>query len=404
MEQPDLLAERPRYTDKVVPFIGNGNAKVITGIRRCGKSSVLRLLRGTLGSGANVIAFNMELAENNDLREWKAFLDAVMSSIDPLRKNFLLVDEIQDIPGWEMAVRDLIARGSCDIYITGSNSNLLSSEYSTYLGGRFNRLHMFPLSYAECLRFRELYGGEGDVLERFIRVGGFPNIWCHPVGVESCMQTVRDIIDVSIVRDIESRYAIRNKALLMDLLRFALSTLGKYVSTNNMYNTLRSSGTRVSADTVYEFLGYLEAANILIRAETFDIRGRRVLSSKHKYYVTDLGIKHAVLGYRPEDVAAHMENIIFTELLGRGYRVYVGDERGREIDFVAEKGDRRIYVQACSSLESEAVMAREFGNLEAIGDSFPKYVVLMDAGVYAGTTASGIICCGLREFLTTELP
>lgn len=166
---------------------------------------------------------------------------------------------------------------------------------------------------------------------------------------------------------------------------------------------MKSAGIRVSADAVYEYLGYLESANIIIRAETFDIKGKRVLTAKYKYYATDLGIKHALLGYRPEDTPGHIENIISTDLPGRGYGVYVGSSDGMKTDFVAKKGDKRIYIQACQTTQSEDTMEREFGNLESIKDNFPKYVVMMNPGVYEGTTETGIICCSLTGFLSSVL-
>ena len=401
MDDTDDYIERPRYAEKITPFIGNGNIKIVTGIRRCGKSAMMRLISKSM-DGCNVIYLNMELGTNYRLRDWTSLLKYVESAIDPDRPNALFIDEVQNIEGWELALRDIVARRLCDIYVTGSNSDLLSSEYSTHIGGRFNTIRMLPLSYAECLDFRKAYGGEGDVFERFLGIGGFPILWHRPVDTQSSLQTVRDIVDVTIVNDIEGRFGIQNKRLLMDILRFVLSTLGSYVSSNSIYNTLISSGVRVSRDTVYSYLEYLEAANILIRAETFDIRGKRVLTSKYKYYATDLGIKHALLGHRPDDAPGHMENVIFTELLGRGYDVYVGGVNGKEIDFVAEKFGKRIYVQACHSILYEKTMEREFGNLDAIGDNFPKFLVLMEPGVYEGVTESGIICCGLKEFLANR--
>ncbi|MGD9706710.1 MAG: ATP-binding protein [Candidatus Delongbacteria bacterium] len=402
MDRSNRLAERPRYTDKIWPFVGNGNAKIVTGIRRCGKSSVMRIFSESLGDG-NTIYIDMELAENYGLKGWKALLGRVDSLIVEGKRNALFIDEVQNIQGWELAIRDLIARNVCDIYITGSNSDLLSSEYSTHLGGRFNEIGMLPLSYPECVEFRNMYGGDGEVFDRFIRIGGFPILWRNPTDVQSSMQTVRDIVDVSISNDIEIRYGIKNKLLLRDLLRCTVSMIGNYVSANNIYKTLRSSGIRTSTDTVYEYLGFLESANILIRANVFDIKGRKVLSSKYKYYVTDLGIKHALIGYRPEDTPGHMENMIFTELLGRGYEVYVGDSEGKEIDFVAERNGDRMYIQACQAIQSEETMGREFGNLESIRDSFPKYVVMMEPGVYEGVTDKGIVCCGLKEFLSDDI-
>ncbi len=396
------LVSRKRYLDSLTPFKGNGNAKVVTGVRRCGKSSLLDTFADALPKNVNVIKIKMEFAENRGLSTWEKLLDHVNSQLEPSGENVLIIDEVQDVPEWELAVRDLIAKGACDIYLTGSNSKLLSSEYSSYLGGRHDLIHIMPLSFSECVEFQERYSGAADpdqVLQRFIRVGGFPILWRYGQDVDSAIKTVRTIVDSSINNDIVVRYNVRNVDLLNRILKTVVSTVGSYVSALNIYNTLVSGGMSVSKAAVYDYLGYLEAANLIIKAETLDIRGREILSANYKYFVTDLAIKHALIGYRPEDTPGHMENIIFTELMGRGYKVHVGRADGKEVDIVADKGDERVYVQACMAFGSEDTIRREFGNLEAIEDNFPKYVVLMDAGPYRGITAKGIICCGLREFL-----
>ncbi|MCL2148870.1 MAG: ATP-binding protein [Methanomassiliicoccaceae archaeon] len=396
------LVKRGRYLEAMRPFAGNGNAKVVTGIRRCGKSSLLDTFAGSLPAGINLIKVDMELSDNAGLGTWRDLLGHVGARLDGSGGNVLVVNEVQDIDGWELAVRDMIARGSCDIYLTGSNSNLLSSEYSTYLGGRYDRIHMMPLSFSECMDFQDKYHGGGDpdrILDRFVRVGGFPILWRYDQDVGSSMKTVRTLVDSSLNNDIMRRYGVRSADLLMRVLRTVVSTVGSYVSAINIHNTLRSAGVSVSPDTVYEYLGHLEAANLIVRAEAVDVRGREALRSTYKYFVTDLAIKHALVGYRRDDMPGHMENIIFTELMGRGYDVRVGRVGGREVDIVADKGDERVYVQACTELSSEDVVKREFGSLEAIGDSHPKYVVLMDAGPHRGVSSKGIMCCGLREFL-----
>ena len=216
------------------------------------------------------------------------------------------------------------------------------------------------------------------------------------------MQTVRNITDVILSKDIEQRFNIRNHVLLRDIYCTILSTIGSYVSSNNIYSTIRSTGSKTTVDTVNEYIGHLEAANLIIRANVFDLKGRRTLENKHKYYATDLGLKHSLLGYRPEDISGHMENILFIELMYRGYEVYVGDYNGKEIDLVAIKDGSRLYIQACSSIDSQKTFDREFGNLAKIPDSFPKYVVMMEPGAYRGVTDTGIICCSLVEFLEKE--
>lgn len=397
----DSLVSRDRYFAEIEPYVGNGNAKVITGIRRCGKSTLLEIYRHRL-TDANVVYINTELYEFSSLGDWEKLLSYIESEYRQGIDNVLIVDEIQNIEKWELIICDLIARKMFDIYLTGSNANLLSSEYSTHLGGRFNRIRMLPLSYEECKVFAERFLSKKDVLDRYMRVGGFPILWISDVPERSCMQTVRDITEVILSKDIEQRFNIRNHVLLRDIYCTILSTIGSYVSSNNIYSTIRSTGSKTTVDTVNEYIGHLEAANLIIRANVFDLKGRRTLENKHKYYATDLGLKHSLLGYRPEDISGHMENILFIELMYRGYEVYVGDYNGKEIDLVAIKDGSRLYIQACSSIDSQKTFDREFGNLAKIPDSFPKYVVMMEPGAYRGVTDTGIICCSLVEFLEKE--
>ena len=397
----DSLVSRDRYFAEIEPYVGNGNAKVITGIRRCGKSTLLEIYRHRL-TDANVVYINTELHEFSSLGDWEKLLSYIESEYRQGIDNVLIVDEIQNIEKWELIICDLIARKMFDIYLTGSNANLLSSEYSTHLGGRFNRIRMLPLSYEECKVFAERFLSKKDVLDRYMRVGGFPILWISDVPERSCMQTVRDITEVILSKDIEQRFNIRNHVLLRDIYCTILSTIGSYVSSNNIYSTIRSTGSKTTVDTVNEYIGHLEAANLIIRANVFDLKGRRTLENKHKYYATDLGLKHSLLGYRPEDISGHMENILFIELMYRGYEVYIGDYNGKEIDLVAIKDGSRLYIQACSSIDSQKTFDREFGNLAKIPDSFPKYVVMMEPGAYRGVTDTGIICCSLVEFLEKE--
>ncbi len=397
----DSLVSRDRYFAEIEPYVGNGNAKVITGIRRCGKSTLLEIYRHRL-TDANVVYINTELHEFSSLGDWEKLLSYIESEYRQGIDNVLIVDEIQNIEKWELIICDLIARKMFDIYLTGSNANLLSSEYSTHLGGRFNRIRMLPLSYEECKVFAERFLSKKDVLDRYMRVGGFPILWISDMPERSCMQIVRDITEVILSKDIEQRFNIRNHVLLRDIYCTILSTIGSYVSSNNIYSTIRSMGSKTTVDTVNEYIGHLEAANLIMRANVFDLKGRRTLENKHKYYATDLGLKHSLLGYRPEDISGHMENILFIELMYRGYEVYVGDYNGKEIDLVAIKDGSRLYIQACSSIDSQKTFDREFGNLAKIPDSFPKYVVMMEPGAYRGVTDTGIICCSLVEFLEKE--
>ena len=234
----DSLVSRDRYFAEIEPYVGNGNAKVITGIRRCGKSTLLEIYRHRL-TDANVVYINTELHEFSSLGDWEKLLSYIESEYRQGIDNVLIVDEIQNIEKWELIICDLIARKMFDIYLTGSNANLLSSEYSTHLGGRFNRIRMLPLSYEECKVFAERFLSKKDVLDRYMRVGGFPILWISDVSERSCMQTVRDITEVILSKDIEQRFNIRNHVLLRDIYCTILSTIGSYVSSNNIYSTIR---------------------------------------------------------------------------------------------------------------------------------------------------------------------
>lgn len=392
---------RDKYLRDLRPFIGNGNAKVLVGIRRSGKSTLLSIFSNELDENTNVVYINTELAEYAEI-SWRELLERINSAWDGTKNNVLIMDEVQNIGGWELAVRDLIARDRFDIYITGSNANLLSSEYATHLGGRFNKIPVQTLCYTECKKFGSEFGLGSDVLDRYLRIGGFPLIWTSDLSEDSCMSVISDITETILSKDIVQRFNVRNQRLLRNIYRTVLSKIGSYVSSNSICNTLRSTGFRTTVDTVNEYLGYLETAGLLLRAEVYDIKGKRTLDSKRKYYAADLGLKHAELGYRPEDVPGHLENVLFRELKFRGYNTYVGDVGGKEIDLVAEKGGRKVYVQACTGIANDKTMEREFGNLESIRDSFPKYVVMTEPGPNKGITGTGIVCCSLKDFL--ELP
>ena len=395
--------KRTAYFERISDFIGNQNAKVITGIRRCGKTTFMRCFSETLQKEENVneIYIDMEKWDNRDLRDPEKLYRKIKSSTSENKKNVLFMDEIQDVMEWESVIRSLISENVYDIYITGSNSKLLSSEFTTYLGGRLNTIELFPLTFRECIEFNNVYGdpiSEKELLQRFIKVGGFPIIWRGNYNENSSYSTLRDILSVIKVKDIIERYGIKNPDLLDRIFRFVCGNLGKYTSLNNIYNVLRSEDRSVSQDTVYAYADHLESAYLINKVNAYDVKGKRVLSAKYKYFLTDLGLKHAVLGYKVDDIPGHMENILYLDLRSRGYTVWVGDNKGKEIDLIAERFGEKVYVQSAFRLSSEDVIKREFGNLKGIKDNYPKYVVTMDDEMFHGNV-DGIISCGLTDFL-----
>jgi len=397
--------ERELYMDKISGLIGNRNAKVITGIRRCGKSTFMLGLSEKMESGdINKIHVDMELWDNRHLNDPDKLYRTIKESIIPEKKNALFLNEIQDVKEWESVVRSLINENVCDIYITGSNSRLLSSEYATYLSGRLNMIEMYPLSFRECMKFSETYGIGKDpekLLPRFLKFGGFPILWRTDYDERTAYSILQDVISTVMMKDIVSRHGIKNPDLLDRMFRFVCGSLGKYTSLNNMYNSLNTEDRSVSRDTVYAYADHLESSYLIQKANVYEIKGKRVLSSKYKYFLTDLGLKHAALGYRAEDIPGHMENVLYCDLKSRGYKVWVGENNGKEIDLVAEMSGRKVYVQSAFRFSSEKVIEREFGNLRGIDDNHPKYVVTMDDSTFHGNS-EGIISCGLADFLMKD--
>lgn len=396
--------ERLAYFERIVDFIGNPNAKVVTGIRRCGKSTFMRQISEKICSkeDANIIYIDMELMANGHLRDTEKFYLYIKESLIKGKKNVLFVDEVHEVTKWESVIRSLIAEKVCDIYLTGSNSKLLSSEYATYLSGRINTLEMLPLSFRECRKFNDAFCSpktDEKLLWKFIETGGFPLVWLREQSNMSAYLTLGDILKTVMTRDIVDRYGIRDRDLLDRIFMFICSNLGNLTSLNNMYNILHAENGSVSRSTVYDYAGHLESSYLVYRAHVHEVKGKKLLSEKYKYFLSDIGLKHAALGYRFNDIPGHMENILFLDLKARGYNVWIGDNAGKEVDLVGEKFGNRVYVQSVYRF-SENAMKREFDNLKGIDDNYPKYIVTMDEHMHGNT--DGIICCGLDKFLKKE--
>jgi len=301
-------------------------------------------------------------------------------------------------------IRSLIAEECCDIYLTGSNSRLLSGEFATFLSGRLNTVDVFTLTLSECLEFERAYRGEADVgaiFKKFLRFGGFPSVWRKDYGGSEADSEIADIVSAIMMRDIISRYPVKNPDVLGRILNYLCDNIGNLTSVNNIHTALQSDDKGIGKDTVYSYVGYLESACLITKVTAFDIRGKRHLSSTYKYYLADIGIKNALVGFRSKDISGYMENMIYLELRSRGYSVWIGDNNGREIDLVGEKNGRYIYVQAVAELSGEKVVNREFGNLKGIDDNYPKYVVTLEDGLL-NADVDGIICCRIADFLLRE--
>jgi len=403
-----MNVHRDIYDDRIAPFIGNRNAKVFTGIRRSGKSTLMDMTADSILArepDANIVRVNYELMSDRRLRSMEALYEHVKNSLADGKANYLFIDEIQEVQEWESVIRSLIAERCCDIYVSGSNSSLLSSEYATYLSGRLNTVPVQTLTLRECIRFREAYGGNVEakaVLDDCIRQGGFPDLWTRELPEASARSSLQDIYSAVVLKDVVRRHEIRSTGALDRIMLFLCDNIGRFTSPHRIFTKLRSEGDDVNKDTVYSYLEHLEEAYVIRKAMRYDLKGRKLLESEYKYYLTDLGLKLALTGFRRSDVPWHIENMVFNELTARGYQVTVGRINGREIDFVASRGERRMYVQVAYMLPSEDVIEREFGNLREIQDGHPKYVVGMDPVWRSGDALEGIAYRELSEFLLAD--
>ena len=380
------MIARPTYIDQLRPFIDKPLMKIITGIRRSGKSTVLDLLKNELLAndikGEQIISINFESFSYADLLKSNNLYQYIKHAIQSSEKYYLLLNEIQEVDDWEKAVNSFMVDFNVDIYLTGSNSRMLSSELATYLAGRYVEIPIYTLSYREFLDFRKEYfpdnRNEENLFLQYLRKGGFPVIHTADYTEESAYKIVYDIYSSVILRDTIQRHKIRDVELLERVVRYAFDNIGNTFSGKNVADYFKSQQRKIDIDTVYNYLSALEGAFILYRVPRYDLKGKEILKTQEKFYVGDISIIYATMGYRDRMISGILENIVFLELKRRGYNVYVGKLNNSEIDFVAEKQGDKIYVQVTYKLDNEQTMEREFGNLLSIDDQYPKYVVSMD--------------------------
>src|SRR5690554_773346 len=398
---------RPTYIDAIIPFIDKPQIKIITGIRRSGKSVVLRLLKEELLQRGvqeeQIITINFESFAFVELTKAQNLYEFVKEKIKHSHKYYLLLDEIQEVKEWEKAVNSFIVDFDVDIYLTGSNSHLLSSELATYLAGRYVEIPVFTLSYKEFLNFRKQYFKEENTANSFVqdlRFGGFPVIHTANYPDETAYKVVYDIYSSVILRDTVQRYKIRDIELLERVIKYAFDNIGNTFSGKNVADFFKSQQRKVDVNTVYNYLNALEGAFVLYRVPRYDIKGKEILKTQEKFYVSDVSIIYALMGYRDRMISGILENIVFLELKRRGYNVYIGKLDNTEIDFVAEKRNEKIYVQVAYKLENQETVNREFSNLLAVDDQYPKYVVTMDE--FWKDNIDGVKHLYITEFLSRE--
>jgi hypothetical protein len=399
-----FLISRPEYQKKIEKFIGTPLIKVVTGLRRVGKSSLLRLVADGLvsqGVDSNRILFiNMESLENEPFRSIKNLHTAVKEAkLKTGSKIFLFIDEVQEINGWEKCVNSFLADDDADIYISGSNSNLLSGELATLLTGRFVEFQVLPLTFTEYLSFRNKSSTNHKTLFfEFLRFGGMPGIHHLDFTQEAVHQYLAALIDSVVLKDVVIRNDVRDVSLLEKLIRFIADNSGNIFSARSVADYFKKERRRLGIETVYNYLTYLETAYIINRVSRYDLKGKRQLETLEKYYVTDIGLRHALIGYKEQDINVFLENVVYLELRKRGYTVEIGKLGELEIDFIASKENLKRYLQVAYLLTDEQTRDREFKPLRLVQDNFPKYVVSMDEGP-AGND-NGIIRMYILDFLS----
>jgi len=401
------MIQRERYLKQITPFIGKPIIKVITGIRRCGKSTFLKLIRESLiDSGIKpecILLINKDSLEFDSLITYQQLVSYVNGRFNTIEGNkYLFIDEVQEIEGWEKAVSGFLADSTADIFISGSNSRMLSSELATYISGRYIEFKMYTLTFSEFLKFRNVYEPEKIESEfgLFMKYGGFPGIHRMEYDDEVIEQYVSSIYNTILLKDVVARNGLRDIALLERIAQFTTDNCGNITSSKKISDFLKSQQIKGSVDTVHSYLSMLASAFIFHKVGRFDIKGKRLLEIHEKYYTGDIGLKHSLLGYKMNDISGHLENIVFLELLARGFKVNIGKINEQEIDFIATKNNQNIYIQVAYLLADTKTVEREFGALEKIDDNYPKIVLSLDK--YHDSDRNGIKWYNLIEFLIND--
>ena len=399
------MIKREMYMSRIRPFIGTELVKVMTGIRRCGKSVMLDLikeeLRSTGVAESQMVSFNFEAMSNAHLCTAQALYEEVMKRASAIEgKVYLFFDEIQEVTSWEKAINSFRVELDCDIYITGSNAKLLSGELATVLGGRYVEFTIYPFSYSEFLdlyRTVDADAQDAAVFQKYLTLGGMPYLANLRYASEPSKQYLSDIYNSVVLNDVVKRNRIRDVDLLSRIVAYVISNIGSTFASTSISKFLKSERRTVAPETILNYIRYCTDAYLFYQVNRQDMQGKQILSTNEKYYMADHGLREAVFGGNLRDINLILENIVYMELLRRGYTVTVGKSGDKEIDFVCQKQNEKLYVQVCYLLASEETIKREFGVYDTIPDNFPKYVVSMDE---LDMSSNGIKHRNIRHFLT----
>lgn len=398
---------RPLYVDKIMAYVDTPFVKILTGVRRCGKSTILKMIMERLKMQRNIpaeriVSRRYDSMEYEDMTARQMYAE-LKDSLLPEGKTYLFLDEVQEIKGWEKVLNSLASDFDVDLYVTGSNSRMMSSEISTYLTGRYVTFRIFTLSFDEYLMFKKQYAELRDPkteLADYVRLGGFPATHLQDYSQDEVYTIVRDIYNSTIFSDIVRRNQVRKIDQLERVVKYTFNNVGNTFSAKSISDYLKSEHRTLDNETVYNYLEKLEKAYLLHRCSRFDLQGKEILKTQEKFYLADTALRYSVLGYNSDSVASSLENVVYLELCRRGYIVHVGKTDSGEIDFVAVRQNEKLYVQVSQELSSAKTEKREYDRLLEIHDNYPKYVLTADE--FAGGNYEGIRTMHIADFLLSS--
>lgn len=398
------LIFRNLYVEKIIAYTDTPFIKILTGIRRCGKSSILKMVMERLKTERNVpveriISMRFDSMEYDGINA-KQMYEEIKKKLCAGSKTYLFLDEVQEIEGWEKVVNSLDSDFDVDLYVTGSNSRMMSSEISTYLTGRYVSFRIYTLSFSEYLEFKAKYTSVGDIHKEFaeyVKLGGFPATHLQQYNEDEVYTIVHDIYNSTVFSDIVKRNQIRKIDLLEKIVKYVFSNVGNTFSVKSICDYLKAEKRVLDNETVYSYLKKLESAYLIQRCSRYDLAGKEILKTQEKFYLADTSLRYSVLGYNSNSVASSLENVVYLELCRRGYSVYIGKTGNGEIDFVAEKQGNRIYVQVTQGINSKETENREYSRLLDLRDNYPKYLLTTDD--FAGGNYEGIKTMHVADFL-----
>jgi hypothetical protein len=396
---PNNLNKRTAYLERIKPFMGKSIIKVLTGQRRVGKSYLLYLIMDyiiKIDEDANIIYINKEDLTFDNIKSYLDLNDYVTANLKSKQNNYIFIDEIQDIQNFEKALRSLLLNENIDIYCTGSNANMLSGELATYLSGRYIEINVYSLSYQEFLEFHQISDSD-ETLDKYIKYGGLPYLKNLTLNDEVVFEYLKNIYTTIIFRDVIARYNLRSSFMLEKLVQFIADNIGNLFSAKKISDYLKSQKLNIATNQILTYIDYLSNAFLIHKVERYDLIGKRIFESGEKYYFENLGIRNAIIGYKPNDRGKLLENLVYNAMISKDFKVRIGKLNGNEIDFVCEKNGEKLYLQVALQLTDDSTIEREFGNLLKINDNYPKKVITMDN--FSGNTYQGIEQVNIREFL-----